>query len=532
MKRRILGGIITLGVLLASCHTDTPARKLLRRADSLLNAACTDSARTLLDSLSNSILHEPEATRMYYTLLTIKAQDKAYIPHTSDSLIRQVLHYYQDRNDKTHLPEALYYAGRVYSDLENAPQALSYYQLSADALVENKQENPRLMSLIYCQIGTLYLYQELYDEAPSLFREAYQYDLLLKDTISLIYDLRDIGRTFTVNEELDSAIHYYQQASKLAKQLEDKTLYGSICGEAVELYMQRDDHIQAYQNLQIAQKNIDSLSRPMYYTNAAYYYYHTSQLDSAQYYYQQMRTVNSYSHQSEANQGLAYIACQKGESLQALEYFKQHKIYEDSLQKTIRKESIRKIDTLYKYNKTLIENEDLKEKSFLQLCGLVGSIVFVIIAILVAVIFWQKYQRAQQYILLQKEKLKRQQEEKRNRQNRISTTEEKNAILHLTQTSIYKKLHPSVNGEQISKLTEEEWIQLEETVNNAYPRFIQRLNELHPLSIKEQRVCLLIKADVPPSRIADLVYSTKQGISSLRERLYKKLTGEKGKPKD
>lgn len=54
--------------------------------------------------------------RMYYDLLTVKVRDKAYIRHTSDSLIRNVLRYYEHQDDKKHLPETYYYAGRVYSD--------------------------------------------------------------------------------------------------------------------------------------------------------------------------------------------------------------------------------------------------------------------------------------------------------------------------------------------------------------------------------------------------------------------------------
>ena len=65
-----------------------------------------DSACLLLEQLRDSITTEPKATQIYYQLLNIKARDKAYITHTSDSLILEVLHYYEDKKDKTHLPDA------------------------------------------------------------------------------------------------------------------------------------------------------------------------------------------------------------------------------------------------------------------------------------------------------------------------------------------------------------------------------------------------------------------------------------------
>ena len=88
MKVRLLPWVFML-VLLASCG---PVRypAPLRTADSLASA-CPDSALALLSRLAADTADAPLACRMYYRLLCIKAADKAYIPHTSDSLIRPVL---------------------------------------------------------------------------------------------------------------------------------------------------------------------------------------------------------------------------------------------------------------------------------------------------------------------------------------------------------------------------------------------------------------------------------------------------------
>lgn len=93
----------------------------LTLADSLASVR-PDSALALLESLERDTADMPLAHRMYYRLLCIKAADKAYLPHPSDSLIRPVLHYYMEDGDKRLLPEAYYYAGRVYRDLGDAPR--------------------------------------------------------------------------------------------------------------------------------------------------------------------------------------------------------------------------------------------------------------------------------------------------------------------------------------------------------------------------------------------------------------------------
>ena len=160
--------IILLPLYFLSCDSK-PYPQVLQLADSLANT-CPDSAIVLLEQFKDSTHQESKEAQMYYQLLTIKARDKAYITHTSDSLILEVLHYYEKRKDKKHLPEAYYYAGRIYRDLGDAPQALEYFFKAIDA--SNACMNYRLTSRIYSQIGTLYLYQEVYDKAHDVFVKA------------------------------------------------------------------------------------------------------------------------------------------------------------------------------------------------------------------------------------------------------------------------------------------------------------------------------------------------------------------------
>ena len=102
-------------------------------ADSLASVQ-PDSAIALLESLKAESLQWDKATQMYYSLLTIKAQDKAYISQTSDSLMLSVLHYYEHGGDKRLLPEAYYYMGSTYRDLGDAPRALEYYQKALEVI--------------------------------------------------------------------------------------------------------------------------------------------------------------------------------------------------------------------------------------------------------------------------------------------------------------------------------------------------------------------------------------------------------------
>ncbi|MDE6768541.1 MAG: hypothetical protein K2J78_02320, partial [Muribaculaceae bacterium] len=98
-----------------------------------------NDALTRLSSINPDSLSE--ADRHYFDFLSIKAKDKAYITHTSDSLIRDVIDYASSHQKEGYYTEALYYGGRVYSDLGDYPTALQYFQETLDLLPEDR-ENP------------------------------------------------------------------------------------------------------------------------------------------------------------------------------------------------------------------------------------------------------------------------------------------------------------------------------------------------------------------------------------------------------
>lgn len=381
--------IILLPLYFLSCDSK-PYPQVLQLADSLANT-CPDSAIVLLEQFKDSASQESKEAQMYYQLLTIKARDKAYITYTSDSLILEVLHYYEKRKDKKHLPEAYYYAGRIYRDLGDAPQALEYFFKAID--VSSACMNYRLTSRIYSQIGTLYLYQEVYDKAHDVFVKAYQYDILAKDSISITYSLRDIGRTFSTLNKVDSAIYYYEKADKLADKIKNINLKRIVNSELSEYYTKLGMYQKAYQSMQIAFEQINTINLAPRYCTAARYYYHTNQLDSATYYYTQLSLMNRYSYKAEGYQGLGYIARLKGEYKKALEYLDKDLAYTDSARNIIQTETVRKINSLYNYQLKEKENNRLKDMANNQKIWNIIFISFLISLILIFAVYWQYHKR-------------------------------------------------------------------------------------------------------------------------------------------
>ena len=97
--------VLTGLYFLFSCTSSRPYPEAMRKAMSCMEDR-PDSALIYLSPLDSVIQYEPEETRMYYGLLMTQAEDKKYIPHKSDSLMKEVVRFYESYGDKEKLLEA------------------------------------------------------------------------------------------------------------------------------------------------------------------------------------------------------------------------------------------------------------------------------------------------------------------------------------------------------------------------------------------------------------------------------------------
>lgn len=216
MPRTVIILLLLTAAVMAGC---TRRDKVLdARVDALsaLADVLPDSALHLLDSIAPEAAAAPEASRMRHALATVKARDKAYITHTSDSLIRPVLDYYSSRpSSDTLRPVAFYYAGRVYSDLGDTPRALDYFQQALDAIPAD--QNIGLRSIIHAQMGGLFYNQLMLDEAIAETKEGLRYDIIEQKPIKETQSLQSLGFYYLVLHKYDSAEFYYNSALERAK---------------------------------------------------------------------------------------------------------------------------------------------------------------------------------------------------------------------------------------------------------------------------------------------------------------------------
>ncbi len=78
----------------------------------------------------------------------------------------------------------------------------------------------------------------------------------------------------------------------------------------------------------------------------------------------------------------------------------------------------------------------------------------------------------------------------------------------------------------------EEWTQLQNLIDEQYPRLFPTLSKKYTLTEQEKHTVCLIVARCTPSQMSVLLVYSKGNVSNLRRRLYNKLTGEDGKGAD
>ena len=229
--------LLFLSVLFAglSCQrVGKPYPAAMQRAIGLLSTR-PDSALYYLSQLDSQMADEPEETRMYHALLTLRAEDKLYVRQTSDSLIKSIVIYYNKQGDATKRLEAYYMLGRIYRTIGNLPQSLQAFQQAAE--ISHKCDRPELSGRIYEQMSYLFAYQELYPEAIQAIKASHKIFQKHGDAKGVSISLRNIARIFDRYQQVDSMAYYYRRAYETALTTQDSIVTNLILNEYISAFI-------------------------------------------------------------------------------------------------------------------------------------------------------------------------------------------------------------------------------------------------------------------------------------------------------
>jgi len=166
---------------------------VIRLADSLLQ---TPTEREI------ARLHQMKADAWYYLgnlELSIEAYFKAIHAGENNEIRNELL-----------LIECYSHAGFCYREMGLFQHALPHYKHSL-SIAKRIQDTVECAQQYY-NLGTLYEYLGNYERAIELLDSAYQIDLLLKDTVSLGFDLSFLSKLKFQMNDLDDALYYAKES--------------------------------------------------------------------------------------------------------------------------------------------------------------------------------------------------------------------------------------------------------------------------------------------------------------------------------
>ena len=513
--------IILLLALFAGCKQSfSPA---LKKADQVLSAD-TEKGSKMLDSICQAEPNMSTANQRYYQLLKLKASDKDYQPITNQKLlIDSLVSYFEHAGEDNLLAEAYFYAGRVYYEIGDKPEALKFYQKANEKVAK---DNYALQGDIYCQMANVYRYTDLNKEALAALRLAYQADSLSGNIRNMLYDIRDMGEVYLGQNNILKAQKNFSLGVEKAKKNKDTLLLLLFHHGLAVAYNRKDETTKALSHINYCINNINILNdKNGVYVTALDIYTKNNNKKLANIYRNAILDFGNITSKRYALENLLKEITSKDAITN--KYFKKFTLYDDSVQKLKNCEATKKAEQLYQYNLKERENTKLKAKNHFKNISIIIAFFFLLIIFFSFQMKIKNMKQEQELLKHKNDKLK-QLEKLAELKTQAKLNSEQNSIgTSKIQNTINKEIK-----EGTYKLSEEGWRNLKILINSTYPEFDKNLEAFLCTNPVEYKICLMIKLGVTPSNIAKFVNVTKEAITASRRRMYIKVFKKKGTPSD
>lgn len=562
---------------LSSC-SNRKYEQTITRADNLMELS-QDSARSalaILDSIRPDLSKMGKSTQMRYQLVYAKGMNKGYVDFTTDSLMKEIVDYYDNHGTCQQQMLAHYLLGCVYRDLGDSPASLSCYNDAVEKVDTTSSDcDYKLLTRVYEQQGALFLSQSMPQNALSAYQKAEKYAWIAKDTLSAVLSYEHLGNIYEYMDNMNKVIEVYENASRRYRQYGYPVQAARALGGAIQALILTKQYAKAKKYMDVFEAESGYFQKDSCYSyiNYSHYYYLKglycleSHSDSAKYWFtkcQEFAKTNNNKSFSAYAWYLYYIKHQQMDSV--AKYSEQAFVYNDSANLDMERDLMQKMQAIYDYDrwKNVAHNEEIKatRANLTLLVSILVSVSVIIIGILTFLVYRKKrkqelqekeeqenqirqqiYYTKQELELLRtvndrkiadviKEKeqtINKLKEDLKDIRDKYSNSSLSDVDILLKESSIYKRikyleLHPK------ETMRENDWIELEETIEQLIPSFIPLLK--NRLNVIAYRICLLVKLEISTSSIAILLGLSSSAISKNRKVMLEKLCGRSGKPKD
>ncbi len=361
MKEKVIFLLLII-MLLSSCAGNRKYDDLMQRADSIMNVN-DDSARVairMLDGVKPQLPEFSQSQKMRYELLRHKAMNKACITFTSDSVMKEVVDYYDHHGSANERMLANYVLGCVYRDMHEAPMALEYYNKATEqADTTSKDCDYATLFRVYSQMGILFDKQYLPHQELKAFDLAEKYAYLAKDTFNAIVNFQYKGGAYSYLNKQDSVALINLMAAKLFYHHGFHKEASLALGNNYDYYIDKGDFEQA-------KKSFESFEMTEYDGNSNYpdaksyilcqkgkYYLFTNQLDSAYHYlHESLDLAKTFGNKAAVTKILAQFYSKINQPSLEGKFALMSLKYQDSDFIDARRSQLQQVQAMYDYNRS------------------------------------------------------------------------------------------------------------------------------------------------------------------------------------
>ena len=263
-------------LILASCSKDPLLDRMKTIQD--IGDSNPQQALLMLDSLDVQVRSQSEYVKNKYDLLKIRLNDKAYITHNSDIVIKNLVKYFEEEGSLLEKQEVNYYAGSVYRDLSDTPRALEYFFKSLEYADKNGNPDSVMVCNTYSNLCDLYFRVQDYNNSEAMARKELEYSdrLRLDPVLSYMHvaaALMNLNKKKEAAELYDSTYYYILSSPKIENYKTDlyflvgnfasvKDLKKAAACDSILRKFKRSDltssHCLSYANYYIVSNKLDS----------------------------------------------------------------------------------------------------------------------------------------------------------------------------------------------------------------------------------------------------------------------------------
>ncbi|MFV0330697.1 MAG: hypothetical protein ACK5KL_12900 [Dysgonomonas sp.] len=529
--------ITIISIICLACNTKhNTADQYLKEAEQIVEIN-PDSTLSLLDSI---LIPENLKGKRYYDflLLQVKAKDKSNKNISEDTTIFDVKNYYIKNNDLDKATMASFYSGRVLEVQKKHKEAMAAY-IEAESYADKTTENYNLKGLIQSYIGYLYYDQLLQDEALVRFKKAADYFQQAENYRNEAYTFRDIGSSFLLKKETDSAYYYYQKGIEIANTANDSVCQSSIRQNIGLIFRKQGNYKKSKEYLaQAIPFATNNITRAKIYSNIAQVLYTENKTDSAILYFQKSLVLLDNSDDSflkaKIYEFLSNIEAARGNHKISLDHNKNRienlkNIFDKNESQTI-------LNIQKKYNYELVKNTNNKlliQRQFLFIVLLALGLAIVVIIFL----YRQKSLKKERDLFEAEQKISQLSQMAKSYDKKEDSFRSK--LLHhfdiLKKSALlegFLRDDEKKHGQKLLKKFNEivynqaslDWNLLYQTINELHNGFFDSLRETFPqLDESEFKICCLIYSDFTNAEIAIIIGQSINTITAKRSSIRKKI---------